>query len=149
METLEKIFIDFIKKKGLRYTPERKTVLEGILSIGSHFDADILYDFLKNKREDLSMATIYRSIPLFIESGILKKSPRSRGREQYELIYGHDHHDHLICLSCGKIIEFKHEIIEKLQNEVCIHYNFQLIDHSLSIRGYCRDCRTKKQETLT
>jgi Fur family ferric uptake transcriptional regulator len=143
METLEKTFKNFIRDKGLRYTPERRVLLEGILSIGSHFDADTLYDFVKEKNRGLSKATIYRSIPLFIESGILKKSPRFHGREQYELIYGHEHHDHLICLSCGRIIEFKHEIIEELQNNVCNQYRFQPVDHSLSIRGYCRDCRKK------
>jgi Fur family transcriptional regulator, ferric uptake regulator len=146
MEELEKIFISYLKAKGLRCTPERKEILNGIFSIKSHFDADTLYDFLKKQKSTLSKATIYRSLPLFLQSGILKESPRSQGRSQYELIYGHDHHDHLICLSCNRIIEFKHEGIEKLQKQVCRAYQFTPVDHNLSIRGYCNECVKKREE---
>ncbi|MBN2443514.1 MAG: transcriptional repressor [Spirochaetales bacterium] len=144
MKELEKIFINFLKKQGLRYTPERKEVLHGILQIHKHFDADDLYDFLKSHNGSLSRATIYRSLPLFLESNILRESPRSEGRTHYEITYGHEHHDHLICLSCGKIIEFKHDMIEQLQNKVCKEYDFIPLDHSLSIRGYCKECKNKK-----
>jgi len=146
MKELEKIFISYLKTKGLRCTPERKELLDGIFSIQSHFDADTLYDFLKQKKSSLSKATIYRSLPLFLRSGILKESPRLHGRSQYELIYGHEHHDHLICLSCSRIIEFKHDMIEELQNQVCKEYGFIPMDHNLSIRGYCRKCRKKQQD---
>jgi Fur family ferric uptake transcriptional regulator len=146
MRDLENKFVSYLKVKGLRCTPERREILHGIFSIKSHFDADTLYDYLKKKKSSLSKATIYRSLPLFLQSGLLKESPRSRGRSQYELIYGHEHHDHLICLSCNRIIEFKHDGIEKLQNQVCRGYDFTPVDHNLSIRGYCRECVKKMDE---
>ena len=144
MKELEKIFISYLKERGLRCTPERREILYGIFSIQRHFDADALYDYLKSQKSALSKATIYRSLPLFIKSGILKKSPPSQGRSQYELIYGLEHHDHLICISCNNIIEFKHDMIEKLQDQVCQEYGFRPVEHNLSIRGYCRECQKKQ-----
>jgi Fur family ferric uptake transcriptional regulator len=141
----ETVFREYLRKNGLRYTPERKIVLKAILSIGGHFDVDALYDWLKQNDKTLSKATVYRTMPLFLEIGFVKESLRSQGRAQYELTFGHEHHDHLICLGCGKIIEFKDDRIEELQELVCKKYEFHTIDHRLAIRGYCKECRKTLQ----
>ena len=109
-----------------------------------HFDADELHDLLKSKGETLSAATIYRTLPLFVQSGIIKETLRARGRARYEHVWGHEHHDHLECVSCGRIIEFKDDELERLQDKVCRTHGFRAVEHRLGIRGYCAACRAKR-----
>ncbi|MBN1700050.1 MAG: transcriptional repressor [Spirochaetales bacterium] len=146
MSRQEIILKEYLRKRGLRYTPERKIVLQAILSIDGHFDVDDLYDWVRRHDESLSKATVYRAIPLFEEIGFLKESIRSEGRATYECAFGHEHHDHLVCVCCGKIIEFKDELIEELQQAVCRRYRFDAIEHKLSIRGYCSECAENMQK---
>lgn len=144
MNNQESIFWQYLEKKGLRFTKERRIILNGLMTISGHFDADTLYNWLHNHDKQLSKATIYRAINLFVKCGLLKESLRTDGRAQYEVTYGLDHHDHLICISCGKIIEFKENTIERLQEDVCKKHGFKPIDHRLSINGYCSACQKKQ-----
>ena len=141
MATANRIFRDYLKSKGLRSTPERYVVLEGVLSINKHFDAEELYEELRVKGKHVSRASVYRTLPLLIESGLLRESLRSESRVRYEYLFGHDHHDHLICIKCGNVIEFRDERIERFQEAVCEKYEFTSIDHELGIMGYCKRCR--------
>ena len=143
MEQLETVFKDFLRKKGLKFTPERKAVLAGLCGMRGHFDADLLYDTIRTRAAKLSRATVYRSLPLFVRSGILHESVRTESRTTYELVYGKEHHDHLICIRCGRIIEFKEDGIEHLKKSVCLRYGFTPVEHRLGIRGFCKDCRKK------
>lgn len=136
-------FRNFLKENGLTLTTARKAILMGIVEAEGHFDADDLHDSLKKKGTRLSAATIYRTLPLFVKSGIIRETLRSRGRARYEHMWGHEHHDHLECIVCGKIIEFKDDELETLQNKVCGKHGFQPIEHRLGIRGFCDSCRTK------
>ncbi|OIO72116.1 MAG: transcriptional repressor [Elusimicrobia bacterium CG1_02_37_114] len=141
MTTTKEIFREYLKRKGLKITPERNAVLETIFSFHKHFNVDELYDLLRKQNKSISHASIYRTLPLLIESGLVSESLRCQGRVSYEHIFGHDHHDHLICIKCGRIIEFKDNRIEKLQKEVCKKYKFEPSEHKLGIRGYCNKCR--------
>lgn len=143
MKTYEKQFKTYLKEKKLKLTPERKTVLRAILSFRGHFDVDMLYEKLRAEGKILSRATIYRAMPLFLESGFIREILHCRGKASYEHIFGHEHHDHMLCIKCGRFIEFKDDRIEKLQNEVCRKYGFEPVEHRLGIRGYCRECRKK------
>ncbi len=140
----ELVFKEYLVSHGLKYTPERKIVFDAIVSFSGHFDVDTLYDWIKMKKGKLSRATVYRAIPHFIAAGIVKESLRAEGRTNYENVFGSEHHDHLVCLMCGKIIEFKDDKIEELKNQVCKKYSFKPLDHKLGIRGYCRACQKKK-----
>jgi Fur family ferric uptake transcriptional regulator len=144
MNKQEAFFKEYLRKKGLRFTPERSVILKAIVSINGHFDVESLFERLKANDERISMATIYRSIPLFLNSGIIKESIRSDDRIHYERAFGRDHHDHLICIKCGAIIEFKDDRIEELQELVCKKYNFKPVEHKLGIHGYCKNCLNKK-----
>jgi len=147
MKAYERQFKSYLKEKKLKLTPERKTILDTILSFHGHFDVDELYEKLRAEEKSLSRATVYRAIPLFIESGFIREVLRCRGKASYEHIFGHKHHDHLLCIRCGRVIEFKDDKIEELQNEVCKKYNFKPVEHRLGIQGYCDKCRSKiKQE---
>ncbi|MFH1784612.1 MAG: transcriptional repressor [bacterium] len=139
----EEKFSSFLKQKGLKFTPERKVILKEVFSLNDHFDADDLYDRLRYQGEKISRATIYRTLPLLVENGLISEALRQKGKSNYELIYGHEHHDHMVCMNCGRIIEFRDDTIEALQEKICSRYNFQALNHRLGIRGYCTAC-TKK-----
>ncbi len=147
MKPEQKKFKEYLKSKGLKYTTERRRILDAVFSIGGHFDVDYLYDKLKKWKTRISRATIYRSIPLLIESGMIKEALRSQEQVRYEHVFGHEHHDHMVCLNCGRVIEFKDDRIKRLQGEVCRRYGFKSVDHRLSIRGYCKRCRPKKRKS--
>jgi len=143
MTNQEVIFKKYLKSRGLKFTPERRNVLEGVVSILGHFDADRLYEKLHRRYKALSLATIYRTLPHLIASGLIREVLRSGSRLQYEKSFGYPHHDHLLCIKCGKILEFEDDEIERLQNSVCRRHNFKSIEYRLGIRGYCKVCQSK------
>ncbi len=136
------VFKAYLKSNKLKLTPKRKIILETIFSSHRHFDVEKLYHELLKKNKKISRATIYRTLPLLIKSNLIKKvSSNEEKVSNYEHVYGHDHHDHIICIKCGKIIEFKEEKIEKLQNSVCKKFKFKPLEHRLEIKGYCEKCK--------
>jgi Fur family ferric uptake transcriptional regulator len=137
------VFFSFIKDHGFKYTPERNAVLEAIASFKGHFNADELCERLKERGEAISRATVYRSLPLLVKSGIIKETVSSLGKTSYETVFGREHHDHLVCIGCGKLFEFMDQELERMQNRVCAKYGFTAVDHWMSIRGYCENCRKK------
>jgi len=143
MVNQETIFKRYLRSKGLKFTPERRFILEAVLSLSGHFDVERLYDKLHRKTGEISLATVYRSIPHLIKSGLIKEVMRCQDRPQYEKSFGYPHHDHLVCIGCGKIVEFKDDEIEELQDRVCRKYGFKPTEHRLGIRGYCRNCQGK------
>ena len=80
-------------------------------------------------------------LPLLVESGLIKEAIHYKERDFYEHILGHSHHDHIICIKCGRVIEFKEEKIEQLQDKVCKKYRFIPSEHHLEIKGYCKQCK--------
>jgi Fur family transcriptional regulator, ferric uptake regulator len=136
-------FRSFLRENGLTFTAARQAILEGIVGTEGHFDADELHGLLRKRGETLSAATIYRALPLFVKSGIITETLRGQGRSRYEHAWGHDHHDHLECISCGRIIELKDDELEKVQERMCKRNGFSPVDHRLTIRGYCAACAKK------
>ena len=141
MNTCEGIFRNYLKERGLKFTPERQLILKTVFSLHQHFDIDQLWERLHRKDRRLSRATIYRTLPLLIDSGLIQETFRCQEKVSYEHTFGHKHHDHMLCLKCGKVIEFRDERIEKLQEAVCKKYGFKVIQHRLGIRGYCEKCQ--------
>jgi Fur family ferric uptake transcriptional regulator len=133
-------FRSFLRENGLTLTSARSAIFQGITAFRGHFDADELLDALKRRGESLSAATVYRTLPLFVRSGIIRETLRLRGRSRYEHAWGKEHHDHLQCISCGAVIEFKDDALEKLQDRVCRRHGFRPVEHRLGIRGYCASC---------
>jgi Fur family ferric uptake transcriptional regulator len=136
-------FKEFLLTKGLKLTKERKEILDEILSLQKHFDPEELFIRLRAKGSKVSRASIYRTIPLLIESGLIEEVEKIDRHAHYEKISSDKHHDHMICLKCGKIIEFYSPTLEMLQNEICEKENFICIKHSLEIHGYCKDCQVQ------
>jgi Fur family transcriptional regulator, ferric uptake regulator len=143
MNDYKQKFIDFLKKKGLKFTPEREDILDAVFSIHAHFDVEELFQLLRKQGKDISRATIYRAIPLLIESNMIQEILHCMKNTKYEHVFGRRHHDHLICINCGKVIEFHNERIERMQQQVCQKYGFSQVEHHLGIKGYCKECQSK------
>jgi Fur family ferric uptake transcriptional regulator len=133
-------FKGFLSSRGLKQTTKRDEILSEILSIEGHFDPDELFMRLKAKKSKVSKASIYRTIPLLIESGLIVEVERVDKHAHYEKVYEERHHDHMICISCGKVIEFFSPDLETLQLNLCETERFTAMRHSLEIMGYCRNC---------
>jgi len=136
-------FRNYLKEKGLKFTPERRIILEGVFSLHEHFDAEQLYEELQEYARNISLATIYRTLPHLVESGLVRETLRYQGKVSYEHVFGHKHHDHMVCLGCGRVIEFRDNRIEKLQDSLCKKYSFKPVEHRLGIKGYCKECISK------
>ncbi len=147
MTTAER-FRSFLTENGLSLTAARRAILAGIASSSGHFDADELHDTLRKRGETLSSATIYRTLPLFVQSGIIRETLRARGRARYEHTWEQQHHDHLECISCGTVIEFRDDALEKLQERVCRQHRFIPVEHTLGIRGYCAACAARRKRRV-
>jgi Fur family ferric uptake transcriptional regulator len=139
------IFREYIKKKSLRNTAERETIIREIFSRHDHFDIDEIHLRLKKKGRRISRASIYRTIPLLIDSGLVQMVSFEDGHQHYEHIHGHQHHCHLWCLGCGKIIEFQDGRVKKIENELARLHNFRITSHKLKVYGYCEKCRGDKR----
>lgn len=139
-------FRDFLSNKGLRMTRERSELLEAIMEAPQHFEAEDLISAVQKRSGQVSRATIYRTLSLLEESGILRKSLFGHNRHFYESVVGRHHHDHLVCVRCGRIKEFEDERIERFQEEICEHFGFEMVDHVHEIFGLCPECRKKKSE---
>lgn len=125
-------------------TKARRTVLQEVFSRHRHFDADDLYFHMKDRQAGVSRATVYRTLTLLVSSGLVNKMGLGGGRSIYEHVLGHSHHDHLICLKCGRILEFHHPDIEDLQKHICHDFGFVMHSHTQQIYGICKECRTKE-----
>lgn len=142
MDAIQK-FREYIKEKGLRNTPERETIIDEIFAIHNHFDVDELYLRLRNKGKRISKASLYRAIPLLIDSGLIKEVYFEDGHLHYEHIYGHKHHCHLRCVGCGRIIEFVDDAVEAIQDRIGKKYDFTITFHRFELLGYCSQCLQK------
>ncbi|NOZ24582.1 MAG: transcriptional repressor [Nitrospirae bacterium] len=139
-EDYEAVFRDFLQEKGLKLTRERKVILEEVFRHDDHFDIDEFYLKIKQKGLKVSRASIYRTLPLLLECGLVDEVKTTERQAFYEHIHGRRHHDHLVCLSCGKVIEFYSPAIERLQEEICRRRRFKSLRHVLEIQGHCKDC---------
>lgn len=141
MKSEIEVFREFIRKKGLRNTPEREAIIKEIFATHDHFDVDELYLRLKNKKKKISKPSIYRLIPYLLESGLIQDAYFEDGHLHYEHIYGHEHHCHLRCLKCGKIIEFEETSLKKIEKKLAEKHDFFIKAHKFEALGYCSKCK--------
>lgn len=126
-----------LKKAGLKITLPRVKILELMQAPDNqHISAEDLYKKLLDIGEEIGLATVYRVLNQFDDAGIVSRHHFESGKAVFELSTQH-HHDHLVCLTCGKVIEFSDEIIERRQHEIAIKHNIKLTNHSLYLYGHC------------
>jgi Fur family ferric uptake transcriptional regulator len=141
MEDEISLFRSYISRKGLRNTPEREEIIREIFASHNHFDVDELYLRLRQKGSRVSKASIYRNIPLIMESSLIREVWHEDGHMHYEHIYGHGHHCHLRCIQCGKVIEFVEKHMIDVEKNLSAQYDFEILDHRLDVTGYCSKCK--------
>ncbi len=130
-----------LKQVGLKVTIPRVTILELLQkSEKNHYTADEVFTALRENGHDIGLATVYRVLSQFEQAGILVKHHFEGGQAVFELETG-DHHDHLICLKCNKIVEFHDASLENLQKQLAEQHDFILEDHSMVLYGICTDCQ--------
>jgi len=138
-------FQGFLSKQGLKLTRERTALLREIFATHYHFEADELLFKMKEKRVKISRATVYRTLELLVKSGMVRRVHLGEDHYHYEYVTGNSHHDHLICTTCGTVIEFHDPILEERQLEICDRKKFTPTFHNLQILGICDACRRKGQ----
>ncbi len=135
-----------IKEKKYKLTRQRKIVLQAFLdSTENHMSAEDVFALVKDGNPDIGLATVYRSLELFTTLELLKKLDFGDGRSRYELNdenLNHTHH-HLICLGCGKIVEFSYDFLDDVKMKIEEKEKFQIVDSQLKFYGYCSECQKK------
>lgn len=139
----KEIFLDHIQKAGLRRTSQRDLILEIFLRTEDHLSSEDLYWLVQKKDPSVGHTTVYRTLKLLTEAGLAREVRFGDGKTYYEHHYNHEHHDHLICTECGKIIEFFSPEIEEMQDKMAEQYGFRLTNHSLRMWGVCGDCQKR------
>jgi Fur family ferric uptake transcriptional regulator len=135
-------FREFLLTKKMRLTPEREAVVTAIYASHDHFDADQWIDSLAGHKGDMlaSRSTVYRTLNLLEEAGLIRKVARANDREVYEHDYGYPQHDHLICKKCGDMIEFPNEMISVFLESIAAEHGFRMSGHRLEVDGICAKC---------
>ena len=140
-------FADYLKRKKYRNTQERSNVLDRIAEIDDHFSADELYLFMNSQGDKVSRATIYSTLDLLTQCNILMKHRFQGESAHFELSSRMPHHDHLICMECGRIVEFREERIDAIRDDVADGLGFKPMKHSLQIFAVCHDPTTCEHNT--
>ena len=133
---------DLLKKNTLKFTKQRELILKFLYENDGHFTPEDIYMMLKKEHPEIKIgiATVYRTLTLLEESHIASSISFGVQGKKYELGLK-KHHDHLICTSCGKIIEFYDDVIEEKQKEIARKFNFKMTEHTMKIIGLCENCQ--------
>lgn len=143
VSTLKERLDQHMKKEGLRTTSQRNLVSDIFLQSEGHLSIEDLLAQVREIDPKIGYATIYRTLKLFVESGIAHPHHFGDGVTRYEISPIGSHHDHLICQQCGKIVEFEEPSIESLQERVAKKHGFKLKEHKLELYGTCAECQAK------
>ena len=137
----EKIFEDYLATKNLKHSEQREAILHVFLNIDKHLTASELYRIVQKKYPKVGYATIYRTLRLLCECGLCRELKLEDGTARYEHLYGHQHHDHLICTKCGRFVEVVDPEIERLQEKLAKQHGFYPERHRMELYGVCRKCK--------
>ncbi len=143
IDSIEKLK-SVLKEKGYKLTPQRRAILDTVMnSQGKHLSTEEIYDFVKRDCPEIGLATVYRTLLLLDELGVISKISLDDGCARYELnINSDDHqHHHLICTNCGEILEVEVDLLEHLEDEIEKSHNFEITDHKVKFFGRCSKCK--------
>ena len=134
-------FKTVLRKEGFKITPQRIAVLEEIIKDKGHRVSEDIYLAIKSGKTYVSRATVYRTLDILVQNQFVRKLNLGDGKARYERKINSQHHDHLVCIRCRKIIEFMDPNIEMLQEKIAIKYQFSLKRHVHQLFGICKECR--------
>lgn len=139
LDTVKEIFTSYLVTHSHRKTPERFTILKEIYLQNGHFDIETLYFKIKNKKHRVSRATLYNTIDLLLDSGLIVKHQFGKNGAQFERAYKFKQHDHAICMVCGKMFEFCDPRMQDIKQSVSKQFNFEISHHAITIYGRCNN----------
>ena len=133
-------FERFLAGRGLRLTMQRRQLTDVVMATHDHLTVDELVERVRASNLPIGRATVYRTVDLLCQAGLMQGHDFGQGTRRYESAFDHQHHDHMRCTGCGRIIEFHCEEIEKLQEEMAKKNRFTMHSHRLEIFGLCQNC---------
>ncbi len=137
-EAAKQKFIEFLDGKNLRMTSQRQAIIDTVFGTEEHFTAEQLLEWAREKDSSVSRATVYRTLPLLMESGLVQELNLGKDYKYYDPNYtDHPHHNHIICQDCEKIVEFEDEKLEQLEEEISKQLGFSLRTQKLQISASC------------
>ncbi len=139
-ERIRRVFQEYLRGRNVKCTDARRKVLEAVLDLREHFEAEQVLYFLRERSERVGKATVYRTLPLLVEAGILREVRFDVKHTHYELAFGEAPHDHMVCGRCGRIIEFGSNEVTKLRSKIARQHGFRVTGHRFQITGVCKDC---------
>lgn len=145
MKSAKTVLRQYLKNKGLLHSKQREQVLDVFLKAEKHLTVDDLYELVRKKNPKIGLATVYRAMRVICTAGLARETDFGDGVRRFEHEYQHQHHDHLVCLKCGKITEVMSPEIEKLQERLAKKYSFTPLRHRMQIFGICRKCKRKAE----
>jgi Fur family ferric uptake transcriptional regulator len=137
-------FLDFLAGKNLRLTAQRRTIIDTAFSTSQHFTAEQLLSWSRRQDKSISRATVYRTLPLLTDSGLVREMDFGKDYKFYDPNYAeHPHHNHIICEDCNKIVEFESEKLKRLENEISRRLGFSIKSHRVQISARCDELKTR------
>lgn len=136
-----------LKSRGYKLTPQRRAIVDTIIANeGKHLTAEEIYDEVRMDCPEIGLATVYRTIQLLEEMGIIYKLDLNDGCARYELAHDDEHHrhHHLVCNNCGMVQEVEDDLLEELESEIQRKCNFKILDHSVKFFGLCSECKEEQ-----
>ena len=137
-------FIAFLEGKSLRITAQRRAIIDTVFNTEEHFTAEQLLEWSRKKDKSVSRATVYRTLPLLTESGLVREMDFGKDYKFYDPNYAeHPNHNHIICQDCEKIVEFEDEKIARLEDEISQRLGFSIKSQRLQITGSCEELKRR------
>lgn len=146
MKSPKDMFNQYLRNEGIRYSEQREYILDIFLKVEKHLTTAELYGFVRKKYLKIGYATVYRAMKVICKSGLAEEIDFGDGISRYEHRYGHEHHDHLICLRCNRFIEAVKPGIETLQKKMAQEHGFTPIRHKMQIFGICKKCKANDKK---
>ena len=147
MSSVKTIFRKYLKDKGMLPSTQREHILDIFLATETHPTISDLYELVKQKHPRIGLATVYRAMRVICDAGLARETDFGEGIKRFEHKYRHQHHDHLVCLKCGGVIEVFSPEIENLQETLAAQHSFIPVRHEMQIFGTCSKCQTKQEHT--
>ena len=129
----------YLEEHNLKHTKQREAILDVFLGVKGHITSEDLYRTVREEHPHVGYTTVYRTMKLLCDAGLANERHFDDGITRYEI--EHEHHDHLVCTRCGKIIEFDCEMIESAQERIAKSYDFRVLRHRHELYGHCASCR--------
>ena len=139
----QNIVEEHLRKSGFRWTSQRALIVRQALETHDHFTAEELLERCRKTDPKVSRATVYRTLTVLERAGFVEGLETGDGGRRFEHVVGHEHHDHMVCLRCEKILEFRDDELERRQELAARRVGFQIERHSLRLYGVCKECQKK------